>query len=500
MKLRSSILYSVAALAFALSLAACKSSTSVSNAWTPPAHAITKDTVGGYQGISGVMLADSTYYMDSTIIIPAGDTLIIQHGVHVIVLNTGTTSAVGSPEFQVFGTLICDGQQGDPIYLTVPKNLRKYADLTNTSSNALWGGIECAGPTTAGVTNGGSGDLILKWTHIEFAGGSSGTNDPIVGNGGTRYAVWFQNPNANFIMEDSWITGSTDDPLRVSSGKISIFRNVVECAAPTSGDFNMKSGTVGDIAYNVFIGIATNGPKLANTGGSNPECNVNIYNNTIVTGGWRCTKSGRAGSTDIEAGARGTEYNNMIVNCRTGFRLLTGGANLADTANTAYGYQYYYGSEDSVVAHFNSPSDGGIQVWKTGDVHGTAGQNNPMFVGYNPDQFPVTYYNKFPMAFSDQLSYPAFNLMRSMDEKGNQRFVDVTTSFKSDFHLQPSSPAVGHAYTGTVKTNSGQTIQVPMNAVTSVKSASNPYGADYTTLGLGKDYGAYQQDGSGNQQ
>ena len=110
----------------------------------------------------------------------------------------------------------------------------------------------------------------------------------------------------------------------------------------------MKSGTQGDIAStNLFIGIATNGSKLANTGGENPECNVNIYNNTYITDGWRCTKTGRAGSIDIESAARGVVYNNLIVNCRTGYRML-GGSTVGDTANTFADYQFYYGSTDSI--------------------------------------------------------------------------------------------------------------------------------------------------------
>jgi len=306
-------------------------------------------------------------------------------------------------------------------------------------------------------------------------------------------------------MEDSWITGSTDDPLRCSGGNISILRNVVECAAPTSGDFNMKSGTQGDIAYNLFIGIATNGSKLANTGGLNPVCNVNIYNNTYVTDGWRCTKTGRAGSIDIESAARGVVYNNLIVNCRTGYRML-GGSSVGDTADTREDYDFYYGSNDSIVAYFNpgAANVGGIQSFGTHDVHGNALQNNPMFLNYNVDQFngqASTLFN-WPTPFASQQSYPQFNLMRSMDEKGNQRFTDVSTSFKSDFHLATGSPCIAHAYQGTVKGATGSALPIPMGptVITSIKSASNPYGADYTTLGFGADFGCYQSNGSGNQQ
>ena len=219
MKHRFSILRIAAAAVLAVTIAACSSTTSVHTSTPLATHGspVTGDTIGGVNHpLNGYLQADKTYYMDSSVIIPIGDTLLIQQGVTVIMLNTGISNAAGSPEFQVYGTLICNGVSGDPIYLTVPANLRLYANLTNVNSNSLWGGIECAGPTTPGAPNG-SGDLILKWTHIGFAGGSAaGTNDPIVGSGVNALCqVWFQTRSKNFIMEDSWITGSTDDPLRL---------------------------------------------------------------------------------------------------------------------------------------------------------------------------------------------------------------------------------------------------------------------------------------------
>lgn len=500
----------IAVLLLAVFMSACSSTSTEVQVSTPPiviGKQFSGDTLRGIirgtvpntypPGTPKAGQPHTTYYMDSSVIIQATDTLLIQPGITIIMLNTGQTNPAGAPEFQVYGSMICAGEKGKPIYLTAQPNKHNYASLTDINSDALWGGIECAGVGNSLAPNG-SGDLIIKWTHIEFAGGASAVSDPIVKASGARYAVWYQNPKGNFIMEDSWLTGSTDDPLRCSGGKISIFRNVIECAAPTTGDFNMKTGTVGDIAYNVFVGIATNGPKLANTNGITPECNVNIYNNTIVTCGWRVVKPSRAGSTNIEDGARGTVFNNLIVNCRTGFRLLENP--LADTANTAYGYQYYYGSVDTIVHMFypNKNNVGGVEVPKPGDVAGTAKANDPKFVGYNVEQFPASIFATFPASYTSQLPYPAVNLMRSMDENGNSRFADVTTSFKSDFHLQPASPCVGKAFTGVVKTNAGSTITIPMNLGIPLKSSSNPFGA--TQKGLGADFGAYQTDGSGNAQ
>ena len=279
--------HAAAFAALSFMLGACSNTASTVQISTPPplvGKQITGDTLR--RTLSGTVpntypagtpkagQAHTLYYMDSSVAIPAGDTLLIQPGITIIVLNT---NADGSPEFQVFGTLISYGTQSQPIYMTVQPNLRQY----NLLQTGLWGGIQCAAPKNA-LAPSGSGDLILHWTHIEFAGGSSGPNDPIVASKKTRYAVYFQNANSNFIMEDSWITGSVDDPIRVAGGKISFFRNVWECGSTNSGDgLNIKAGTVGDIAYNVFIGNCTNGPKLANLGTANPPLNVNIYNNTI---------------------------------------------------------------------------------------------------------------------------------------------------------------------------------------------------------------------------
>ncbi|MFI5201391.1 MAG: hypothetical protein ACHQNE_03295 [Candidatus Kapaibacterium sp.] len=469
---------------------------SVGFAWNTAAsyptvgNPISMDTVhgnlfGAFQ-TGRTLLAGRTYYMDSDVIVPAGDTLLLQPGVTVIVL--GSTLQFGTPEFQVFGTFISFGTKSQPNYLTVPANLHSYQNLMT----GLWGGIACA-------LN--SGDLILKWTHIEYAGGAAGPNDPINKPGAARYGIWFENPTGNLIIEDSWITGSDNDPVRVNGGKISIFRNVFESNANTSGDGpNIKSGTVGDMAYNLFVGTSTNGPKLSNKGSLNPQTGINIYNNTIVTCGWRCVLSARAGSTDIEQGAYGIEYNNIIVNCRTGFRLVA--SPVADTADTYYDYQWYYGSSDSIVLHFcNDNLDGGVQWRKPHDKIGPTGANDPMFVNYNANQVSAARFT-FADPFSSQLPVENVKLCSP------SRFSDAPVSFTSDFHLASGSPCIGTAYTGAIKTTVatsvyptvGTTIKVPMNAVTSIKSASNPYGADYTTLGLGKDFGAYQSDGSGNQQ
>ncbi len=467
-------------------LNSCKSSSTAVTVQQPLAvhgHAPTGDTIRG--PLDGYLESGKTYYMDSDVVLSgATDTLLIQKGVTIIILPKTNYY----PEFILTkgGTLVSNGTSDAPIYITVPQSYRTLANL----QIGLWGGIQC---------DLNSGDLILKWTHLSHFGGA-GT--PVGTAKKVPYGIYFQNQAANFIMEDCWFTGGTDDPIRAAAGNLWIYRNVFEAGSTTSGDgVNMKSGAIGDVAYNLFIGNCTNGPKEANKGGA--QVNANIFNNTIVCDGWRFTGGIRAGSIDIEDDAEGTVYNNMIINCHTGFRMVS--SPLADTLHTHYGYNYMYALTDSIRRGFYTGYTGYTDDGQScerpmpGDVAGTAGANDPKFVGYDVTAVSASHFS-FPIAFASQ--DPRELIVTTTDALG-QRFSDVSTTFTSNFHLTSSSPAVGKAYTAS--TAAGQAalpsgIRIPMVAVTSIKSTTNPFGADYTTTGLGKDYGAYQQDNSGNQQ
>ncbi len=430
----------------------CSSTTTspvVSTKLTQVGNLITSDTLKG--AMKGTLATGHTYYLVSDLIIPRGDTIVMQPGAKIIVLNTspGSTTA---PEITLLGTFASLGTKDKPNYITIDPSQQTYTNLPLGN----WAGIQ--GDT-------GSGDLILKWTHIEYGG----AQDRL---GKNNYIIWFQSQNHNFILEDSWITGGQDDAIRVSGGHVSCMRNTFECGGYKGGDaFNVKSGTVGDIAYNVFMGAPTNGPKLSNKGGSTVQTNCNIYNNTIINCGWRQYQVGRSGSTNIEEGARGTEYNNLIVNCRTGLRLFNNP--LADTAHVFYDAQFYYASRDNIrddAASFGGfyPGDG-IQVHMPLDVAGGTRQNDPQFVNYDVNKF----------AGLDSAFVQKSTMSRWTE--------DMTRVAGYDLHLKTSSPAVGKAFVGPAP------VQIPMRAC--------PQGGDFgaNTIGLGRDFGAFQSDGTGNQ-
>ena len=73
-----------------------------------------------------------------------------------------------------------------------------------------------------------------------------------------------------------------------------------------------------------------------------------MYNNTYIHCGYRRTSAGRGGSINYEEGAKGKYYNNLMVNCRYGPRVVGSGnfsgnvLVVADTANLRYGNNLNY--------------------------------------------------------------------------------------------------------------------------------------------------------------
>lgn len=417
----------------------------ISTAQTLVGQAITGDTISG--AIKGTMLSGRTYYFSTNIVINQGDTVLMQEGTRLIAIGDGTTDH--SPQITCNGTFISLGTETNHNFITVPDNQRSIA----TIGKGIWGGIQCGAS---------SGDLIIKWTHLEFAGGPAGSSfDQAVYTvaGDPRYTLVYTNTNGNFILEDSWIYGSTDDGLRVLHGKISIMRNTFEACGKAGGEsVNIKNGTVGDVAYNVSIGAATNAFKVSNSGGGTVQTNVNVYNNTMLNNGFRQVKTGRGGSINYEKGAQGKVYNNMIVNCRFGLRITSD----ADTAHITYNNQFYYSNDQRQINEFNCTD--GVAKTKDKDIRSASPKaNNPTFASYDVDQF----------------NYPSATVPMDITAMPTA----IITAMSYNFGLLPGSPALKNANADSFQ---------PMKTV----PQGGLYGA--TILAPGVDMGAYQSDGSGN--
>jgi hypothetical protein len=413
------------------------------------------------RSIKGTLKSGETYYLNGDLgdaTINAGDTLVIQSGVTVyIVGNAATMGTEGhAPAIWVDGTLLSLGTKDQPNLFTLgdaslrsnPKN-DPQSQNTDPAFKGWWGGIQ------GGAS---SGDIILKWTRFEYMGGIASATDK-VRPAKARYGIFTENPNANFVLEDCWLYGSEDDMVRVAGAKYEIFRNTFEKVGLSAGEcVNVKSGSVGDIAYNLVIGGTGNAFKSANAGGLSPQASMVLYNNTVVNTGYRQAKAGEGGSIDFENGGRGLAYNNILVNCQYGLAVMGGGNTtpIADTANLRYGYTYNYGDLTSFTTQF-LPT-GYITVAQPSDINGgnstTPGANNPMFVNY-----------PLPMAATT-----------------NFAIADYVGSF--NFRLQSGSPAANKGYTS-------------FQAAAVVK-VDKTFGVTEITA-PGKDLGAYQLNGTGNQ-
>ncbi len=334
----------------------------------------TTDLVGQ---MKGTLRQGRTYFLKGDLIIPEGEEIIAESGVTIIAEGDG--GPIG-PEITVHGAFIAEGTESAPILLSVPEDQRTEANIFA----GLWGGIQCSDAAKA---------VLLRWVRIEYVGGEGGPGTPRAGS--IRYGLWTLSDQTEVIMEDCYVYGSKDDFYRPVGGKLNIIRNVFEFCGEDGGDIiNVKGGTVGNVAYNVAIGGATNAFKPSDDGSSTIQSNMGIYNNTILNSGFRRAGLGRGANINFENGARGFAHNNIIVNCKRGIRMVED----ADLANIDYDWNWYYGTHQEIVDEF-IPSDGASTAEaQPNTVMGGPGENNPMFVNYDPDQFSMADYN----AGSDQ--------------------------------------------------------------------------------------------------
>jgi hypothetical protein len=458
----SLLLLSLAGLSGCNKWAVDKQDLYIYNPPPPPPGSTVSNAAPLCGSIAGTMLAGKTYVLGCDINVPRGDTLIIQQGV--------TIYATNSAGIIVHGSLISLGTQANPNWMTVQgvtKNNTPGLPITQDSAHiGLWRGIMC--DTSCYM-------LILKWTHIDFAGASYGNADgpAVEESSGTSFNILFQNPNGIFVMEDSWLYGGTDDGVRISNGKIHLFRNTFEKCGGSGGDIlNCKGGTVGTIGYNFFIGTAYNGQKASNKGQGlgAPQTNIVMYNSTFVNGGTQITAGTRAGGIDFEQGAKGAFFNNVFINCKVGYRVVNNP--VADTLHLTYGNNYQWA--DSLVIADQFFTYGGVctKPMPT-DIPNPAMYLPAGFYYPNPgpnsyDGTPVVQYD--PPLF---VNYP-------LPVPGNLPLWSITAIGNYNFHIQPTSPLVGK----------GNTSIQPLTVV----PVDPTYGATEVTP-PGSDLGCYQANG-----
>lgn len=404
---------------------------------------ITDDTSELSGEMRGTLRSGRTYTMVGDVIIPEGEEMIAEAGVTVIAEGDG--GDIG-PEFTVHGSFKSLGTADNPNLFTVPENLRTHENRFA----GLWGGFQGSETTEA---------IVLKHTRMEYFGGEGGPGTPRAGS--IRYGIWTLSDQTEVVLEDNWFYGSKDDFYRPVGGKINIVRNVFEEMGEDGGDIiNVKGGTVGNIAYNLVIGGATNAFKPSDDGESTIQSNIAIYNNTILNSGYRRAGLNRGANINFENGARGYAYNNIIVNNKRGIRVLED----SDLTNIDIDYNLYYATH-SVQAEEFIPSDAEgstQQVLGDNNLIGEAGDNNPLFVNYDIDFFTMEDY-----------------------EAGELQPLEMNIASPWNFRLQIESPAIG----------AGTTDFSPINVNFTLSGDAAP-----TIMQPSADLGAYPSNGEGLQQ
>ena len=321
----------------------------------------------------GTLKSGRVYTLKGDLIIPENQEIIIEPGVTLIAEKDD--SGIGY-EITVHGSLIAQGTNTNPILMTVPEASRRIENIFA----GLWGGIQCS--ETAKL-------VVLRWVRLEYLGDQGGPGTPRAGR--VRYGIWTQSPNTELLLEDSWVYGCKDDVYRPNGAKINLVRNTFEFCGENGGDgLNVKSGTVGNIAYNLFIGGATNAFKPSNEGAGAVQTNIMVYNNTVLNSGWRRPGMSRGANINFEVGARGGAYNNIVVNCKRGIRVLED----ADLQNVRIDNNLYYATHQEMVDQF-IPTDAQASTLQTlgpNNIYGGVRENNPLFVSYDPDQFDYAAY------------------------------------------------------------------------------------------------------------
>src|SRR5882757_3306496 len=146
--------------------------------------------------IKGTMLSGKTYTIGCDVIVNKGDTLFLQPGVRINVTNNAAII--------IKGTFVSHGTQANPNWITVAGVVKNDAPGADPATD----------PAFAGNWKGLYADtscmlMVLKWTHLEFAGGALGTSSASVAgqSNTTAFSILFQNYLGSFVVEDSWIYG-----------------------------------------------------------------------------------------------------------------------------------------------------------------------------------------------------------------------------------------------------------------------------------------------------
>jgi hypothetical protein len=360
----------------------------------PTSSPIAAGDIGGF--VKGTLLGGQTYTVISDLTVKKGDTLSSQPGAIIIVKNNA--------QINIQGVLQLLGTKSQPILFN-----------SDTNKPGTWGGFQC--DTAQAVT--------IKWTHVDNTGGPDG--------GGSARGTLKVKAAINVDIEDSWFTNGQDDLMAISNGAtVTILRNTISSSGSTDGEgINLKSGVKGVVAYNVVFSQAGSGIKLETSSKIPfPQTEVDVYNNTLVSNGWRRGAAEPGRGVSVGVNAIGHIYNNVIVNCYHGLELFDDG----DLVHTTYGNNLFYATVDTYagvnIRDGFYPASGLGKPQPTDLISKSINNFDPLFVQFDgtvlaPNGFENT--NNFRL----QNGSPAFG---TGNPKYNQDLGAYTTDGKGNQH------------------------------------------------------------------
>jgi hypothetical protein len=399
----------LAGILLASGFAACKKElTTFTKIKIPTASPIAPGNISGF--VKGTLVTGQTYTVTADITIKKGDTLSAQPGAIVVVKNNA--------QFNVMGVLNLLGSQDSPVLFN-----------SDTNKPGTWGGFQADSAQA----------ITIKWTHVDNTGGPDAS--------GSARRTLVVRGNAIVDIEDSWFTNGQDDLMGLFGPKVIILRNTISSSGSTDGEgINLKSGTTGVVAYNVIFSQAGSGVKLETSSSVPfPQTEVDVYNNTIVSVGWRRGSAEPGRGTSVGVNAIGHIYNNIYVNDYHGIEIFNDG----DVVHTTYGNNLFYATVDTYqdlvdptikinIRDNFYPAGASGKPQPTDLISTKIGDLDPLFVKFDgtvaaPNGYPNT--NDFNL----KLGSPAFGAGNpSFDPKhpelGNQDIGAYTTDGKGNKH------------------------------------------------------------------
>lgn len=223
-------------------------------------------------------------------------------------------------------------------------------------------------------------------------------------------AFHFCNPDGKFIIMNCTFRNNAEDQIYITGGRSIVANNRFICNGYDGGEaINYKSDCLADICYNLIYDANTNGFKLSNSGFTNLQSDLYVYNNTIVNSGWR-RPGVKGGSIWLEESVAVKLYNNLVYDCRWGLKSDT--EEPYDAINSDITPNYYFASTEAGVAQMQPDELEGI-LRGDNDINSTfAGDKDPLFANFtqqsdmdincggNNDQAPASYDENWDFSLS----------------------------------------------------------------------------------------------------